>query len=343
MREALYYEKRDGLALCRLCPKNCRIAPGKRGFCRTRQNIEGKVYALNYGRVAAVHLDPVEKKPLFHFYPGHAVLSFGSFGCNLACAFCQNWAISQEEAPTDYLAPEELAALAARHRDGRCLGVAFTYNEPGMWFEYIMDAAPLVRREDMRVVMVTNGFISPEPLGDLLDVVDAFNVDVKAFSEGFYTRVCRGRLAPVLETVEAIHRSGRHVEVTHLVVTGENDMDIEFEALVRWLAGLSPDIPLHLSRYHPAYRMTNPPTPLATLERFRDLARRHLRHVYIGNTWRPGDDDTFCPSCGQLLIARQGFFVEEVNLDGGRCPRCDTPLPGVGMEEALLSYPFERA
>ncbi len=345
MHEALYYERKNGLAVCRLCPKNCRIAPGKAGYCRTRRNIEGTLYAVNYARVAAAHLDPVEKKPLFHFYPGHRVLSFGSLGCNLACAFCQNWAISQEEAPTDLLPPARLvaAAAAARARDPGCVGVAFTYNEPGLWFEYIMDAAPLLRHEGFKVVMVTNGFLSPAPLGDLLGVVDAFNVDVKAFAEGFYTRVCRGLLRPVLDTVEAIHRAGRHLEVTHLVVTGENDDEEQFTGLVAWLAGLGQEIPLHLSRYHPAYRLTNPPTPLATLERFRDLARRRLHHVYVGNTWRPGDDDTACAVCGEPLIVRRGFYVEEVRLVDGRCPGCGAAVHGVGMEEARPSRPLPGA
>ncbi len=345
MHEALYYETKNGLAVCRLCPKNCRIAPGKAGYCRTRRNREGRLYAVNYGRVTAVHLDPVEKKPLFHFYPGHRVLSFGSFGCNLACAFCQNWAISQEEAPSDLLPPEELvaAAVAARERDPGCVGVAFTYNEPGLWFEYILDAAPLLRRAGFRVVMVTNGFLAAEPLADLLGVVDAFNVDVKAFAEDFYTRVCRGLLRPVLETVEAIRRAGRHLEVTHLVVTGENDDEGQFAELVEWLAGLGPEIPLHLSRYHPAYRLTNPATPFATLERFRGLARRRLHHVYVGNTWRPGDDDTACAACGAPLIVRRGFYVEEVRLARGRCSRCGTPVHGVGMEEAVVSGPRGRS
>jgi len=339
-REAAYYERRaGGLAVCRLCPKSCRIPPGRRGFCRTRGNVDGTLYALNYGRVAAVHLDPVEKKPLFHFYPGHTILSFGTFGCNLACAFCQNWSISQEDAPTRPVAPEELARLAeeCRQEDGSCVGVAFTYNEPGMWFETILDAAPLCRRRGLKVAMVSNGYLSPEPLRDLVAVVDAFNIDVKAMNRGFYTRVCRGTLEPVLAAVEAIRAAGRHVEVTHLVIPGENDREEDFRRLVDWLAGVGEDIPLHLSRYHPAYRMTRPPTPTATLERFREIARERLRYVYLGNTWRPGDDDTCCHACGRRLIARDGFFVTALDLDGDRCPACGTRLAGVGLAEARVS------
>lgn len=338
LREAAYYERGpNGLALCRLCPKGCRIPPGGRGFCRTRANVDGTLYAVNYARVAAVHLDPVEKKPLFHFYPGHTVLSFGTFGCNLACGFCQNWAISQEDAPTEALAPADLCRLGAacREADPRCAGVAFTYNEPGMWFETILDAAPLCRARGLKVVMVTNGYLSPAPLGDLLGVVDAFNVDVKAMDRRFYTRVCRGTLDPVLATVEAIRRAGRHVEVTHLVIPGENDREEDFRRLVDWLAGVGEDIPLHLSRYHPAFRMRRPATPRETLERFRAIARERLRYVYLGNTGRPGDEDTRCHACGRRLIAREGFAVTAVDLDGGRCPGCGTPPAGVGLGEAL--------
>lgn len=333
-KEAAYYERRpNDWTVCHLCPKECHIAPGHRGFCSTRVNSNGTLYAVNYGRVAAVHLDPVEKKPLYHFYPGHTILSFGSFGCNLACGFCQNWTISQEEAPTRPLSPRDLVHLATewRREHENCVGVAFTYNEPGTWFEYIMDTAPLCREQGLKVVMVSNGFISPAPLQDLIRVVDAFNIDVKAFRKEFYARICRGLLEPVLAAVEAVYRGGRHVEVTHLVVPGENDSEEDFRHLVDWLAGLNPDIPLHLSRYHPAYQMDTPPTPLATLDRFREISQEKLRYVYIGNTNRPGDNDTFCHNCGRMLIERDGFSVRRVSLREGNCPDCGTPVAGEGL------------
>lgn len=338
MRKALYYEREaGGRVRCGLCPKRCLIMPDGRGFCRVRENRGGILYSNIYARCASYNLDPMEKKPLFHFYPGHSIFSIGTTGCNLACLFCQNWQISQVEAGTVELPPGEAVKMALHYKEAGygCAGIAFTYNEPSIWFEYIMDTAVLARESGLKVVMVTNGFICAEPLEDLLTRVDAFNVDVKGFTAGFYPTVCRGLLEPVLETVAAIRRAGRHVEVTNLLVPGENDDEGSIGALADWLSGVGEDIPLHLSRYHPAYRFDRPATDLAVLDRAREIARRRLRYVYLGNTRRSGDDDTVCHNCGRVIVVREGFRLARLELEGGCCRHCGEPVAGVGWEEAI--------
>lgn len=274
---------------CLLCPQDCHIPDGRLGLCRVRLNESGRLYTLNYGRVSSLGLDPIEKKPLFRFHPGSYILSLGTLGCNLACGFCQNWHISQADAPTEALSPEEAAELAARPHHGlMSIGLAYTYSEPSVWAEYILDTAPLARAKGLKNVLVTNGYIREEPLKDLLPWVDAANVDLKSFRGDFYRRHCAGRLEPVLETISRLHGAGVHVEVTTLLIPGENDGEAELRELVDWLAALDPGIPLHLSRYHPAHRFTIPPTPVATIRRACDLARNKLRYVYAGNV--PGSD-----------------------------------------------------
>lgn len=283
---ASWWEPLPGGAVhCGLCPWNCRIADGALGRCRVRGNQDGRLLALTYGRVSSVALDPIEKKPLYHFHPGTTILSLGSNGCNFDCQFCQNWQISQRESELTSLAPTAAAALAADApaRDYRCIGIAYTYSEPAIWAEYVRDTARLVHERGLVNVMVTNGYINPEPLAELLPLIDAWNIDVKAFSEDYYRNVCGGRLEPVKETVAAVQAGGAHLEVTTLIVPGHNDSPSEIDALVDWLAALSPEIPLHISRYFPNYRLTTAPTPVETLLRIRDQARRKLQYVHIGN------------------------------------------------------------
>jgi pyruvate formate lyase activating enzyme len=324
----------SGAVRCLLCPTECVIAEGRQGSCRVRGNRGGRLVALNYGVVAAQAVDPVEKKPLYHFRPGGLLLSLGPPGCNLHCAFCQNWQISQvagaEEAR---LGPEEAVAraLELRRADPRVIGLAFTYTDPVIWYEYVLDAARLCRAAGLAVVLKTNGYINPEPLRAWLPWLDALNVDVKAFDDAFYRRVCQGRLQPVLATVEAAVAAGKHVEVTHLPVPGENDDPEQLEALATWLAGISPELPLHLLRYFPNYRLGGAPTPLPALEAMRQRARRHLRHVYIGGTWRAEHASTVCPGCGAVLIRREGFRVRAERLRAdGCCAACGRPAPLVG-------------
>ncbi|HHV56897.1 MAG TPA: AmmeMemoRadiSam system radical SAM enzyme [Firmicutes bacterium] len=322
MKEALYWHKLEGDRVqCELCPQDCRIAPGRAGACRVRRNKAGVLYATNYARVSSVALDPVEKKPLYHFYPGRTVLSLGTIGCNLKCSFCQNWEIAQEDAPTRGLGPEQAVALA-RREGGGCIGIAYTYSEPLMWYEYVLDTARPAREAGLKNVLVTNGFIQPEPLEALLPLIDALNIDVKAFTGDYYRRVCHGGLEPVLKTVETAVRAGCHVELTTLLVPGLNDAPDEIRSLVSWIAGLAPTIPLHLTRYYPQYKMELPPTPLATLERAWEIAREKLAYVYIGNALTEKGQNTYCPGCGALLIERRGFSARPTGLEHRRCRAC---------------------
>lgn len=324
MKEALYWEKKEGgRVACHLCPQECVIAPGRRGRCRMRENRDGTLYSLNYGRVAAAALDPIEKKPLYHFYPSAAILSLGTLGCNLACAFCQNWEIAHGDVPTRYLPPEEAVALAERERVHGNIGLAFTYNEPFIWYEYVLDTARMSQEKGLKNVLVTNGFVNPEPLEAILPYIDAMNIDVKAFREEYYHRLCGGKLEHVKRTVERAARSC-HVEVTTLLVTDQNDSPEEVGELAAWLASIDPAIPLHLSRYFPAYKMDLPPTPVERLERAREEALKHLRYVYLGNVG--ADNDTFCPGCGALLVARRGYAVAITGIEKGTCRHCGRPV-----------------
>ena len=328
LQEALYYEVEGDVVRCVLCPKHCRIAEGKTGFCRVRRHEAGRLYATTYGRVTSVNLDPIEKKPLFHFYPGAAILSIGTVGCNLSCSFCQNWEISQEEVPTQSLSPREAVDLARRYRDN--IGIAFTYNEPLIWYEYLLDTARLAREHDLKIVLVTNGMIEEPPLRELLPYVDALNIDVKAMTQRFYGELCRGDAATVRRTAEICHGEGKHIEVTNLVIPNWNDSDQDFRQLVEWTAGLSVDIPLHFSRYHPAYRLNEPATPLDTLLRAREIGQERLRYVYVGNVSLPGGEDTSCPGCGRVAVARRGFTATESHVVDGRCQHCGTGLNIIG-------------
>ena len=271
---------------CTLCPHACRLRAGATGFCRARANVDGTIRAINYGRLTALALDPIEKKPLYHFYPNSNILSVGSFGCNLACAFCQNAGIAAADAhiETENVTPAQLAALAdeLRHQPRGNIGVAFTYNEPLVGYEYIMDTAPLLHAAELKVVLVTNGMICTEPLTRLLPHVDAMNIDLKAWRTDTY-RQLGGDLAAVKSTIATAVAHGVHVEVTTLVVPGISDRAEDMDEEAQWLAALSPDLPLHISRYFPRHRMSAPPTPIADIDRLTAIARRHLRHVHRGN------------------------------------------------------------
>jgi len=271
-------------------------------------------------------IDPIEKKPLYHFMPGAGILSVGTYGCNLSCKFCQNWEISQREAGHRELTPEELARLAESTR-GQSVGVAYTYSEPLVWYEFVYDCARLIHGRGLVNVLVTNGYIGPEPFRELLPYIDAVNIDLKAFSSEFYKSVCGGDLEPVLRSIRQAYEWGCHVELTTLVVPGLNDSREEMDSLASWVAGLSPDIPLHVSRYFPGYRMTTPPTPIPTLQACVEAARARLHYVYVGNATVPGGSDTVCPSCGTAVIRRYGYDRVEVLLSGSSCPECGAGIP----------------
>ncbi len=324
MHECLYYEKNGDRIDCKLCPFGCRIAAGKTGRCKVRKHEDGRLVSLNYGRVTAANLDPIEKKPLYHFHPGELILSVGTFGCNLTCAFCQNWNISQQKPPTQELLPQAAADIADAQRADGNIGIAYTYNEPLIWYEYVLETAKLVHERGMLNVLVTNGIVEPEPLEELLPFIDAMNVDIKSIQPDFYRRLCGGDGQAARRTVETAW--GRcAVEITNLVIPGENDSDEDLIGLFDWAASVSPRLPVHLSRYHPQYKMTNPATPEGTLRRAYELARERLDFVYVGNMHINGTTDTVCPKCGETAVERNGFTARALTRDGN-CPSCGEDL-----------------
>ena len=328
-KEARFWEALEGGKVkCLLCPRSCTLNTGQRGFCRVRANLDGVLYAVGYGETVSLAMDPMEKKPLYHFYPGSYILSLGCNGCNLACLFCQNWQISQSDVPTTYVSPERLVDLAVKHRS---IGLCFTYSEPLIWFEYILDAAKVGRPRGLKMVLVTNGIINPEPLGELLPWIDAMNVDLKSMNPDFYRKLSLGPFRDtVLHTIEEAHKAGVWVEVTNLVIPGHNDSKGELEELVDWLSALSPSIPVHFSRFFPHYRLDDvPPTPVGTLAMAWEMAREKLEYVYVGNVWNPQWATTYCPDCGETLIVREGYSQPRINLKNGSCPSCGRTIPVV--------------
>lgn len=283
MESAFYDKEEGGVCRCRLCPRHCRILPSQRGWCRTRWNDHGTLKALTYGLVTSAALDPIEKKPLAYFHPGAVILSLGSWGCNMNCAFCQNYEISQEEPESRKVSPDDVLRLARALTAEGNIGVAWTYNEPALSFEFIRDTAPLIKEAGLVNVMVSNGFISKEALEALLPLIDAWNIDLKGWHPDFYQTICGAARNPVLETIRRAHEVS-HVELTNLVIPKENDDPQCFENMVRWIGSLSPAIPLHITRFFPRWRMTNrPPTPVSTLVSLGKIARKYLAHVKIGN------------------------------------------------------------
>ncbi len=318
----------DSLGICELCPRRCKLREGARGACRARVMAGGRIISENYGAVTSLAIDPIEKKPLYHYMAGSGVLSAGTFGCNLSCRFCQNWEISQRPARFRLFAPEELANLAESVRE-QSVGIAYTYSEPFVWYEFVHDCARLVHASGLSNILVTNGYINPEPLADILPYIDAMNIDLKGYDDEYYRRVCGGTLEPVLSTIRTVHESACHLELTTLVVTGQNDSPDKMGELASWVASLSPEIPLHVSRYFPGYRMSDPRTPLATMEKCVEAAKEHLDYVYVGNASIPGGSDTTCPECGELLIERPRFgrVVLRLKEDEALCPECGHRIP----------------
>ncbi len=328
----------DGRVQCDVCPRHCRLREGQRGLCFVRMRRADAVVLTTYGRSSGFCVDPIEKKPLNHFLPGTAVLSFGTAGCNLACKFCQNWDIStsrETDTLADAASPDELAATAERLG---CRSVAFTYNDPVIFLEYAIDTAIACRARGIKAVAVTAGYVCPEPRAELFAHVDAANIDLKSFSDDFYRKVCAGRLAPVLETLEYVrHETRCWLEVTNLVIPGLNDSNEELDALTSWVVGhLGEDVPLHFSAFHPDYRLRDrPPTPAATLRRARRIALANgVRYAYIGNVRDPEGETTFCHACREPLIVRDGYAIEAWRIDpSGCCPRCGTGCAGVFEEQ----------
>lgn len=308
---------------CTLCPHYCSIAPAQTGLCGSRRNADGQLCLTNYGQVAATHIDPIEKKPLYHFLPGSLILSFGNNGCNLRCPFCQNWSISQQTTPTQYLAPESLLNMAQR---SGLPSVAFTYAEPMIWFEYILDCAQLLREIGIKTVLVSNGMINPDPLSALLPWIDAMNIDIKSMEPDFYRHFCHGYLEPVLETAKIASKTC-HIEITNLVIPNRNDSDEMFHQLGAFISEhLSRQTPLHLSRYHPDYHLSEPVTPCKTLKRAQRITAEYLDFIYLGNiSNEPGH--SVCPGCGTIVVSRNpdGPVIVRLTPDH-RCPVCHRAL-----------------
>jgi pyruvate formate lyase activating enzyme len=316
---------------CHLCPHGCVISEGARGHCRVRENRGGRLYSLVYGKPCTYHVDPIEKKPFYHFLPTAPAFSLATVGCNLRCLYCQNWNISQarpEEVETYDLPPEKLVAAAATTAPV----VAYTYSEPIIFYEYMLESARQGRQLGLRNVVISAGYINPEPLQTLCAAVDAIKIDLKGFNATFYQDVCGGELEPVLETIRTIAASGTHLEIVNLVVPTLNDSMEEMRALSRWVVdNVGPDVPLHFSRFHPEYQLQNlPSTPQATLEQAWTIAREEgVRYAYVGNLPGHPANNTFCHHCGDLIIARRGFWVTEYHIIEDRCEFCGTPIPGV--------------
>ncbi|AEH50906.1 AmmeMemoRadiSam system radical SAM enzyme [Pseudothermotoga thermarum] len=319
-KTALYFSTLDKERVkCELCPHNCVLDNGQVGLCLARKNEDGVLLTLNYGLITSIAIDPIEKKPLFHLNPGEQILSVGTFGCNMKCPFCQNWEISQEIAPTRRITPEQLVSIAVSRKSR---GIAYTYNEPFIWFEFVLDTSRIAAREGIYNVLVTNGMISEEPLHLLLQSIHAMNVDLKAFDEQLYKKLA-GDLETVKRTIKLAVENSVHVEVTTLIVPGFNDDENMLEKEFQWLASLDKSIPLHLTRYFPSYKYNVPATPVEILVKFYNLAKKYLDFVYLGNVWDQNYESTFCPSCGTLVVKRVGYQVQVVGLDEeGRCAKC---------------------
>jgi pyruvate formate lyase activating enzyme len=324
--KALYWRREsDGAVSCLLCPNACRIAEGRHGVCRVRFNREGALAIPFYGRISSVSVDPIEKKPLYHFHPGARILSIGFVGCSFRCRFCQNHRISQStDGETELLSPEDLVRLAERERS---FGIAYTYSEPLIHFEYVMDCARLARKRGIKNVLVSNGYILEEPAEELIPFIDAANIDLKAADPEFYSTEVGGEMEAVQRFIS--QAAGRmSLEVTTLVIPTKNDAPEGIENISRFLAGLDPAIPYHLSCYYPQYKYTLPPTPPSTVNGLAEAARRHLRFVYVGNVGME-ETNTYCPTCGALLVRRAGYSVSKPGLAGGKCAGCGAPAPMV--------------
>jgi len=322
MKEARFWHKtEDGRVRCDLCPHGCVIGEGKAGRCRSRGVRGGVLRALGYGVLSSGGVDPIEKKPLYHFYPGSGILSVGGWGCNFACDFCQNWNISQSFSENiKRYTPANIAGRAAHEGS---IGIAYTYNEPLINYEFVRECAELVHAAGRKNVLVTNGFICPEPAAKLLPFIDALNIDIKSIREAFYTKWCRGTLPPVLEFARQAVGAGCLVEVTNLIIPTLNDSDQDLGALARWVSSqLGRDVALHLSAYHPMYKMEIVPTPRETMERAYRVCSEHLDYVYVGNLHAAIGQNTLCPGCQAVLIERRGYTTHVSGVRDGNCANC---------------------
>ncbi|MCD4664851.1 MAG: AmmeMemoRadiSam system radical SAM enzyme [Bacteroidales bacterium] len=338
MREALFYQKQeDNKVICELCPHYCKLKDGQTGICNVRKNEGGILYSMVYGRSIAVHVDPIEKKPLFHLAPGSRSFSMATAGCNFQCKFCQNHDISQVTEKINLnmigqeLTPEEIVKMAKRNN---CVSIAYTYTEPTIFFEYAYDTAKLAHQQGMLNVFVTNGYINPEPLKYISQYLDAANVDLKSFNEDFYKKLVGAKLQPVLDTLKLMKKLNILIEVTTLVIPGENDSPEELAQIAGFIKNeLGEETPWHISRFYPQYKLaSHPPTSVSTLKKAYNIGREHgLRYVYLGNVQGDQAESTFCYNCEKLLIERYGYQILENNIESGSCKFCETKVDGLNM------------
>ena len=334
MKEAMFYNKlKDNIVQCKLCPHFCMIKENERGKCGVRENINGKLYSLVYGKACSYGIDPIEKKPFFHFLPGTYSYSIATVGCNLSCGFCQNWEISQQPKPKNLIIGEELSPkrIVEEALANGCESISYTYTEPTIFFEYAYETAKLAKKKGLKNNFVTNGFICKEPVDVISEVLDAANIDLKGFSEEFYKEVCGARLQPVLDAIKQYYSNKVWVEITTLIVPGHNDNREMLAKIAKFIAGIDKKIPWHISRFYPHYNMMNvPQTDISVMHKAVEIGKKNgLKYIYAGNV--PGDDyeSTYCPKCGKKIIERFGFSVEKSELKKGRCKFCDEEIDGV--------------
>ncbi|MBU1852915.1 MAG: AmmeMemoRadiSam system radical SAM enzyme [Candidatus Omnitrophica bacterium] len=332
IKEAMLYEKlEDGKVQCRLCSHYCEILPDKFGFCGVRKNSNGRLFTHVYGEVIALHVDPIEKKPLYHFFPGSNAYSIATVGCNFRCSFCQNWQISQvskrgEELSGHELKPEEVVREAKKNK---CKSISYTYTEPTIFFEYAYETAKLAKTEGLYNNFVTNGYMTETALDTIRPYLDACNVDLKSFSEDYYKKMCHAHLKPVLNSIKTMKKLGIWVEITTLIIPGQNDSDEELKRIADFIIGVAPEIPWHISRFHPDYKYTESgPTPVETLKRAKGIGEEMgLRYIYLGNVLE--GNNTYCYNCKELLIERIIFDVSRYNIKDGKCAKCNATIDGV--------------
>ena len=334
-KTARFWEQAEGQAvLCTLCPRQCRVPSGERGYCGVRENRRGTYHTLVWGNPCALGVDPIEKKPLYHVTPAQRVFSIATAGCNMKCKFCQNWNISQarpEKTRNIDLPPDQVVAQAKRYR---CSGVAFTYNEPSIFYEYMVDTAKAAKDKGLKAVVISNGYLNAKPMRELCKVVSAVKIDLKAFTEKFYRQVTGSHLKPVLDTLALLKKSGTWFEIVNLLIPTLNDKPEDIRAMCKWIAKeLGPDVPLHFSAFHPMHKLVNlPRTPNKTMWAAYDIARAEgLHFVYVGNVRPAGHkgEKTACPKCGKVVVDRRGYRVGDVHIKDGRCTFCGHPVPGV--------------
>ncbi|MCM8778836.1 MAG: AmmeMemoRadiSam system radical SAM enzyme [Candidatus Omnitrophica bacterium] len=340
IKEAMFYKTIDEETVqCFLCPRNCVLLNGQRSFCRVREAEKGKLYSLVYGLACSVHIDPIEKKPIFHLLPGSASFSIATAGCNLRCKFCQNWTISQmkpEEVDYIFLPPEEIVKKTI---EKNCASIAYTYSEPTIFYEYMLDTAKLAQEKNIKNIYVTAGYINPEPAKLLAEYIDAANIDLKAYDDEYLQNICAQRLEPLLQAIKLFKELGVWVEITNLILPSLNDDLQKIRQMCLWIKeNLGPDTPLHFSRFFPMYKMTHlPPTPVSTLEEARKVAQEvGLNYVYIGNVPGHPGENTYCPQCKAILIERRGFFLTQYHLNKNRCKFCGQEIAGIWPDKSPL-------